>query len=100
MYSDPEMFFEIWKNDFIMKMEEERKKRREEQKRKKEQRKKTQASSERKVKEREIIIPTWVREVFSSHYFRMTNKMSTFCRCVISFLRFYIEKNCNATSGT
>ena len=50
LYSNPDMFFEIWKEDFINKMEEERKKRRQEAKERKKERLKTQSENRREVK--------------------------------------------------
>ena len=60
LYSNPDMFFDTWKEEFIQKMEEERKKRRKEQKEKKRNRQKTQDTHKREKKEVEEIIPLWV----------------------------------------
>ena len=60
LYSNPEMFFDIWKEDFINRMEEERKKRKAEQKLRRQNRKKNEQSNQRTEKKVQAIIPTWV----------------------------------------
>ena len=56
LYSNPDMFFEIWKEDFINKMEEERKKRKELIKRRRIVRKKQQEENRRAEKKIEKIV--------------------------------------------
>ena len=69
------MFFEIWKEDFINKMEEEMKKRRAEAKSRRKNRQKTQEANTRVAKETQKIIPLWVR--------RFDAKLNAcFCRLV------------------
>ena len=54
------MFFEIWAEEFINKMEEEKKKRRAKEKERKRKQKETQEANIRKTKETVKIVPLWV----------------------------------------
>ena len=84
LYSNPEMFFDLWKEDFINKMEEERKKRREAMKARKQARQKQKQENKRKEKTMEdmvTIVPRWVimYQIFQrsiGHQKALTLKMS------------------------
>ena len=54
------MFFEIWAEEFINKMEEEKKKRRAKEKERRRNRQQTQEANIRNVKETVKIVPLWV----------------------------------------
>ena len=54
------MFFEIWAEEFINKMEEEKKKRRAKEKERRKNRQKTQEANTRVAKETVKIVPLWV----------------------------------------
>ena len=54
------MFFEIWAEEFINKMEEEKKKRRAKEKERRQNRQQTQAANIRALKETVKIVPLWV----------------------------------------
>ena len=67
LYSNPDMFFEIWSEAFVKKMEEERKKRKQEARRRRKQREETQKETEeeKEKKKKEAlerkVVPLWVR---------------------------------------
>ena len=54
------MFFEIWAEEFINKMEEEKKKRRAKEKERRKKRQQTQEANTRVAKETVKIVPLWV----------------------------------------
>ena len=60
LYSNPDMFFDLWKEDFINKMEEERKKRKEAMKARKLAKQQMKEQNKRTEKKIEKIIPRWV----------------------------------------
>ena len=64
------MFFEIWAEEFINKMEEEKKKRRAKEKERRKNRQKTQEANTRVAKETVKIVPLWVS--YLSYYKHLT----------------------------
>ena len=67
LYSNPDMFFETWKDEFIKKMEEEHKKRKEIQKRRKSIRKKQQEEGRRTAKKSEKIVTQAVIKIINKY---------------------------------
>ena len=72
LYSNPQMFFEIWAEEFINKMAEEKKKRRAKEKERRKNRQKTQEeqAGARVAKETVKIVPLWVS--YLSYYKHLT----------------------------
>ena len=68
LYSNPDMFFEIWKEAFISKMEEERKKKKDQMKERDKIRKKMQAQNQRGEIKPEKIKPLAVYNIYFYRY--------------------------------